>query len=59
MIHYRVLFQDLLGERPSDQDVPAQDVPDQEVPVQDVTDSGNGSAVLDERENIGPRTPRT
>jgi hypothetical protein len=74
MIHYRVLFQDLLGERPSDQDGPVQDgpvedvsdqvvsdqeVPVQEVPVQEVADSGNGSAVLDERENIGPRTPRT
>jgi hypothetical protein len=69
MIHYRVLFQDLLGERPSDQDVPVQDVSDrevpveevpvEEVPVEEVADSGNGRAVLDDRENIGPRTPRT
>jgi hypothetical protein len=74
MIHYRVLFQDLLGERPSDQDVPVQEapvqdvsvqdvsdreVPVEEVPVQDMADSGHGRAVLDERENIGPRTPRT
>jgi hypothetical protein len=69
MIHYRVLFQDLLGEHPSDQDVPVQDVSDrevpveevpvEEVPVEEVADSGNGRAVLDDRENIGPRTPRT
>jgi hypothetical protein len=74
MIHYRVLFQDLLGEHPSDQDaadrevpvqevpvdeVPVDEVPVDEVPVQEAPDSGNGHAVLDERENIGPRTPRT
>jgi hypothetical protein len=49
MIHYRVLFQELLGE-------PAAGPPaaDQETP-----DPGNGGTVLDERDDIHQQTPRT
>lgn len=44
MIHYRVLFRDLLGEPVADQEAP---------------DPGNGRTVLDEREDIHQTTPRT
>src|ERR1039457_6680771 len=44
MIHYRALFQDLLGEPAADQEAP---------------DPGNGRTVLDEREYIHQQTPRT
>jgi len=64
MIHYRVLFQDLLGGPAPDGETPNQEVVDREVvdreiPDQEVADSGNGRTVLDEREDISPPTPRT
>jgi hypothetical protein len=51
MIHYRVLFQDLLGEPAADHEMPAAD--------QEAPDPGHGRTAGDEREEIQPQTPRT
>jgi hypothetical protein len=54
MIHYRVLFRDLLGESVADQPAAGQPATDQEA-----SDPGNGRTVLDEHEDIHQQTPRT
>jgi hypothetical protein len=55
MIHYRVLFRDLLGEPAADQEAPD--------PGHDGTvlepDPGHDGTVVDEREDIHQQTPRT
>lgn len=55
MIHYRVLFRDLLGEPAADQEVPD---PGHGRTVLE-PDPGHDGTVLDEREDIHQQTPRT
>ena len=59
MIHYRVLFRDLLGESVADQPAAGQPATDQEATDQEASDPGNGRTVLDEHEDIHQQTPRT
>lgn len=54
MIHYRVLFRDLLGEP-----APGQPGPDRPGPDPEGPDPVNGKTVADDREEIQPQTPRT
>jgi hypothetical protein len=54
MIHYRVLFRDLLGEP-----TPGQQVPDRQAPGQEAPDPVNGRTVLGDRDGIPQQTPRT
>ena len=51
MIHYRVLFRDLLGEPAGDREMSAAD--------QAAPDSGHGRTAGDERQEIQSQTPRT